>query len=192
MPPITKFWHSTLKDGKSTNTPDFTQVLSEILELCSSYTNPDPVSQQMHALYQDVNDPTQLLMITGYPSEELNAEADKVYAEKYLSRLFEHVHHVWLKQLDIDVRTLPLNDKLVVTCGKSPSDWKNSRCPGGWDVWKKTRQALDNDNEAKGVETLDNPDDGVWVQVSGWGEDAQHIATPEDGNVFYLQKVRGH
>jgi hypothetical protein len=191
MPPITKFWHSTLKDDKSTNSSDFIQVLSEILELCSSYTNPDPASQQMHALYQDVNDQTQLLMITGYPSQELNAEADKVYAEKYLPRLFEHVQHVWLKQLDIDVTMLPLDDQLVVAFGKSPSDWKNGRCPGGWDVWKKTRQKLNHDNGARGVETFDNPDDGVWVQVSAWDKDAQNLATPEDGSVFYLKKVMG-
>lgn len=191
MPPITKFWHSTLKDGKSTESPDFAQILSEILELCSSYTNPDPASQQMHALYQDVNDPTQLLMISGYPSQELNTEADKVYAEKYLSRLFELVQHVWLKQLDIDVAMLPLDDKVVVTCGKSPSDWKNGKCPGGWDVWKKTRQASNNNDGAIDAETRDNPDDGVWVQVSAWDEGVQNIATPEDGRVFYLKKVIG-
>ncbi|KAJ5105298.1 hypothetical protein NUU61_002645 [Penicillium alfredii] len=192
MPPITKFWLSTLKDKKSTDSPEFTQLLADILTLCSSYTNPDTASPRMHALYQDINNPAQLVMITGYPSQELNTEADKFYAAKYLPRMFEHVQHVWLKQLDIDVTTLHLDDdRLVVTHGTAPSTWKDGKSPGGLDVWQKTRQALDNENGARGVEILDNPVDADWLQVSTWDGGAQNAAKPEAGGVFYPRKVMG-
>lgn len=192
MPPITKFWLSTLKNGKTTDSAEFIQLLSDILALCSSYSNPDPASPPMHALYQDINNPSQLVMITGYPSQELNTEADKVYAAKYLPKMFEHVEHVWLKQLDIDVTTLHLDDdKLAVTYGKSPSDWKDDKSLGGFDVWKTTRQALDNENGVRGVETLENPDNADWVQVSAWDGGAQDAAKPKVGGVFYLKRVMG-
>ncbi|THD00343.1 hypothetical protein EYZ11_000236 [Aspergillus tanneri] len=59
---------------------------SDVFSLCASYTNPE-ISRPMHALYQDTTDPTALLMITGYPSQELNTEADAQYAQLYLPRL---------------------------------------------------------------------------------------------------------
>ncbi|OKL61966.1 hypothetical protein UA08_02670 [Talaromyces atroroseus] len=191
MPPITKIWHCRLKEGQSAESPSFIQLLSEILEHCSSYTNPDPSSPQMHIMYQDVNDPAQLLMITGYPSQELNTEADIGYAKKYLHRLFEYVKHIWLKQLDCDIASLSLTESVTVTYGLNPEKWKSDAGAGGWDVWPQTEQAKKNFN---GARTLGEPvqsEDPIWVQVTRTTEnknDSKYSA--EEGN-FRLRKVLG-
>lgn len=185
MPPITKLWHCRLKEGKTTNDPLFIQLLSEILEYCSSYTNPDPNSPQMHIMYHDINDPSKLLMITGYPSQELNTEADEGYAKKYLSRLFEYVQHIWLKQLDCDIASLSLSESVTVTYGTNPEQWKADKAAGGWDVWPQTAQGQKMSKGAAGEE------DPVWVQVTDSLENRKESKFPADGGEFHLKRVLG-
>ncbi|KAE8366607.1 hypothetical protein BDV27DRAFT_155747 [Aspergillus caelatus] len=86
MPPITKIWLSTLKTKDSIDPSEFTDLLCHILTHCSSYTNPDsnPKLPPMHAFFRSVESPDNLLMITGYPSQDMNNEADRTYAEAFL------------------------------------------------------------------------------------------------------------
>lgn len=190
MPPITKFWHCTLKDEQSINSPLFQKLVGDILDLTSSYTNSEGVTPLMHVLYQDINSPSRLFMITGYQSQELNTEADKVYAEKYLPSMFEYVQHVWLRQLDLDVTTLSLGEQMVLACGKNPSEWRDDKALGGWDVWPDTRQALKNTNGERGTRNLED-EDRVWVQVSQLEDGVADSIQPTEGERTLLRKIAG-
>ena len=123
-------------------------------------------------------------MITGYPTQEMNTEADKIYAERFLPEMFENVQHVWLRQLDIDVATLPLEDSIFVECGNRPSDWTDEMGVGGWDIWPQTRQAA---GSAKGGDKL------VFVRVGKWNglPDYQALQGQGDEEKLYLKKLRG-
>ncbi|KAJ5725927.1 uncharacterized protein N7483_007284 [Penicillium malachiteum] len=70
MPPMTKIWLSTLKDPSSISSPKFQQLITELLEFCASYTNPtaDKSVPPMHVFFRNTKEPSQLFMITGYPS----------------------------------------------------------------------------------------------------------------------------
>ena len=190
MPPIAKFWLSTLKDEQSVNSPAFLQLISEILDLCASYSGPESGMTHTHAFYQDINNPSRLFMITGYPSQELNIAADNVYAEEYLPRMFDYVQHVWLKQLDMDITTVPLDEKVVVAYGKNPSQWKDEKNGfGGWDVWLKTSQAQKKAQVERGDQNFEIAADRVWVQVSRWEDGNADPAQPTEGEKLYLHKV---
>ncbi|KAE8316580.1 hypothetical protein BDV41DRAFT_528555 [Aspergillus transmontanensis] len=143
MPPITKLWLSRLKAKDCIESSEFTELLSQILTHCSSYTNPEsnPEQPPMHAFFHSVENPDQLLMITGYPSQEMNNAADGTYAKAFLPRMFELVQHRWLKQLDLDVCSLPLaDDDLVLQFRDAPADLGADH--GGWDVWPETEQGI--------------------------------------------------
>ncbi|KAE8148354.1 hypothetical protein BDV25DRAFT_141877 [Aspergillus avenaceus] len=192
MPPITKLWLCTLKEGKSLTDPALTQLLADILTLCTSYTNPNTLSP-MHAFYQVTNDPSHLFMITGYQCQELNTEADKAYAEKYLPRLFEYVRHQWLRQVEVDVREMPLDGDAVVCCSGPGSD-SDSHCNsvegggkgvGGWDVWKMTQQGKQA-GVVQGVRGSEPVGERIWVQVSPW-EGSERVG--EEHETFYLRKI---
>jgi hypothetical protein len=191
MPPITKIWHCRLKAGHTVHPPSFIEVLTNILELCASYTNPDQQASQppMHVMYQNTSDPSQLVMITGYPSQELNTEADRQYAAKFLPKMFEHVQHVWLKQLDADITTFPLAGESVITLayGREPEGWKKDGSSGGWDVFAQSEQARKNRDNVVGLsETVATA--GVdWVQVTPGSDESP---APKDGGKFTLQKIQ--
>lgn len=131
-------------------------------------------------------------MITGYQSQELNTQADKVYAEKYLQKMFEHVQHVWLRQVDVDVSTLPIDrERVLVTCGEAPVEQSGAKGVGGWDVWQQTQQAKHNENGAQGVREGKSGEEKVWVQVSAWDESGDESAEPATGETFRLRKIMG-
>lgn len=187
MGPITKFWLCSLLPGHSVCDPDFRTLFAEVLQLCSSYTNPDPGTPEMHVLFQSVDNASQLMMITGYQSQELNTEADKVYATKYLREMFKFVQHVWLRQLDLDVRVLPLDKELiVVTCGAEEGTRQGG--VGGWDVWPATSQATAMKNASQEPREGDSKE-SVWVQVSEAPGAVIHDNT--QNAQFVLKKIVG-
>ncbi|KAL4890749.1 hypothetical protein BDV59DRAFT_183562 [Aspergillus ambiguus] len=193
MAPITKLWLCTIKDGKTITDPSFIQLLTDILKLCTSYTNPDTPSPHMHAFYQVVNKPSHLLMITGYPSQELNTEADKVYAEKYLPRLFEYVQHHWLRQLEVDVRQFPLDgERVIVTCDSGPGSGPVEgpmRGLGGWDIWKMTQQGK-HPGIVQGVRRDEGIGERVWVQILPWDEGyGGGLGREAEEGPLYLRKI---
>lgn len=177
MPPITKVWHCVLKDPQTADSPEFRSLLSEILAMISSYSNPDPTSSRMHVFYQDALDPSQLVMITGYPSQELNTEADTVYARDFLPRLFQYVTHKSLRQLDMDISVLPLLDNVLLAYGQEPGTERT----GGWDVWPQTAQGQRILGEAANAAK-------VWVQVTPWDGHRMDEPQPTTGEKFYLRK----
>lgn len=161
MPPIVKLWLCRLKDAQAVHSPDFRELLTNILEHTASYTNPEPGSRPMHAMYQDTNNESSLLMITGYQSQELNSEADRVYAQKYLSRMFEYVQHVCLRQLDLDIANISLDDHLLVEVGADPAAWVGKTGTGNWDIWPQTQQG-------QNMPDLQKQENSIWVHVSDW------------------------
>ncbi|KAJ5116181.1 hypothetical protein N7456_000529 [Penicillium angulare] len=179
MPAITKIWLCTLKDPSSVSTPEFQELITELLNFCGSYTNPaqDPALPPMHAFFQDTQDPAKLFMITGYPSQEMNTEADNIYAERYLTRMFGFVQHKVLWQVDLDVRTLPLRGEVAVAVGKSPGGWKNENATGAWDYWPETR----------GIKTEEAHK--LWVQVEEWDGSSEVSLSPVDGEVLLGKKL---
>jgi hypothetical protein len=184
--PITKFWLFSLLPGRSVSDPSFKALFAEILQLCSAYTNPDAGTPEMHVLYQSVDDASQLMMITGYQSQELNTEADTVYATKYMSEMFKFVQHVWLRQLDLDVRDLPLDkEQIIVTC--STDERVQQGGVGGWDVWPAISQARANKNALQ-VQEGDSKE-RVWIQVS----EASQAVTGNNTQTaqFMLKKILG-
>lgn len=191
MPPITKFWHCRLREGCTVDSPTFTQLFSQILDLCSSYTNPnsDPMLSPQHIFYQDINNPSQLLMITGYQSEQLMLEASEDYTHKFREKMFEQVQHIWIKQVDADVSSFhPLQNEqriITVTYGTAPQEWKNDESVGYWDVWPETEQAKADLYNARTLGVKDDMDGSVWVQVSSGNESA----TPAKGGKFLLREI---
>ncbi|KAJ6155225.1 hypothetical protein N7470_005791 [Penicillium chermesinum] len=136
----------------------------------------------MHAMYQDTRNPSRLLMITGYPSQELNNEADKLYAQNYLARMLEHVQHVWLRQLELDISKVPLEDYVLVTVGQDPAVWVGESGVGGWDVWPQTQQG-------QNLPELQKQDNGVWVHVSDWNGLNSVAADTSRLEKLYLKKI---
>jgi len=188
MPPITKFWLCTLKDPESINSPEFQHFITELLEFCSSYTNPEPGTPPMHAFYQDTADPARLFMITGYQSQELNTRADSVYVQKYLHKMFEFVQHKMLRRVGIDIHTLPIGEHVTVAYGKKAAQWKEDDEVGGWDDLQ-TRQGTDEDM-ARGKSDIAE-DDRVWVQVSKWNgaDSVLDSVQPIEGERLFLKKI---
>jgi hypothetical protein len=192
MPPVTKLWLSVLKDPQSIDSPDFRELVSEILNLCSSYTNPEPSGPQMHVLYRNINNPSQLLMITGYQSQELNTQADAVYAEKLSPRMLQYVSHGWLRQLDIDVRALPLEENILVAYGKEPQEWVNhNKSIGGWDIWPETAQGRNIRGNASGEDNSNSDEERYWVQVTDWNGHSEDTSQPINCEKLYLRKFVG-
>lgn len=182
-----KFWLSTLKEGKSVDSPSFQNLISEILEFCSSYTKSGPGAPDAHFFYQDTRDPARVLMITGYPSLELNTEADAIYAERFLPKMFEQVQHTWLKQLDISIGEIPLGERVIVAYGKEPSSWVDGGV-GGWDVWPATPQGRKIIARAQGSEALE-VEDKDWVLIAGWNGQIDDGTAPKGGEKLFLRKI---
>lgn len=182
MPPLIKFWRCKFKDGHSVDSPGFRQLLIDIFDLTKSYTNPEYGAPPMHAMYQDTRNPSQLLMITGYPSQELNTEADTVYAQKYLPRMFEYVQHVWLKQLHLDIAQVQLEDYALVAIGENPTGWVGESGIGGWDIWPQTQQGLN-------MPDLQKQESGIWVHVSGWNGLDNASSDSASVEKLYLRKI---
>lgn len=182
-----KFWLSTLKQGKSVESPAFQDIISEILDFCASYTKSDPDAPDSHAFYKDTKHPTRVLMITGYPSQELNTEAHEIYAQKLLPRMFEQVEHTWLKQLDMSIAEIPLGDDLVVAYGKEPSTWVK-RGVGGWDVWPSTPEGKQVRAKVQGSAT-EEVENQTWLQVAEWHGPSDGNEVPRDGEKLFLKKI---
>jgi hypothetical protein len=175
--------------------------------LCSSFTNPhynatstpeNNNNAPTHAFYTITNKPNHMLMITGYPSQELNNEADKAYAEKYLPRLFEHVQHIWLRQIGVDINELPLGGKgvaVTVDEGTSGGDRADlgGEGKGGWDVWKKTRQGSEGDDVVQGSRKGEAGGESTWVHVRKWDDQDEKVdgSEGEGRSVFYVRKLVG-
>jgi hypothetical protein len=175
MAPFTKFWLFALKDGITSTSQPFTQLLAEIVEFCASYTNPGPGSPQMHAFYKASNAPSDILLITGFPSQELNDEAHEVFVEKFFARMFELVEHRSMKQVEVDVKEFPLDQErlAVVTSGEKIAGLKGK---GGWDVLQKAE---------------DKPTaEEVWVHVLPWDEEVENSSVGA-GEMLYLEKIVG-
>ncbi|KAL2828098.1 hypothetical protein BJY01DRAFT_255487 [Aspergillus pseudoustus] len=199
MPPLTKFWLCTLKD-KSPDVSTLTPLLSEILELCASFSNqsPNPTTDeapqsQTHAFYTVTNLPGHLLMITGYPSQALNDAADKAYAAKFLPRLFEHVQHVWLRQIELDVSELPIQgERAVVSVSSAEGSGSGiGEGKGGWDVWKKTRQGSEGGDGVQGARKGEDGLEKVWVHLKSWDGEGHRDVDGEGSSAFYLKKIVG-
>jgi hypothetical protein len=187
---MTKIWYCKLKPGHDVNDKNFCDLWTEVLGLCSSYTNPEAGSPTMHALYQSVDNPSQLIMLSGYPSTELNVECDKVYASKYMPKMFEFVQHVWLRQLELDIRSLPMDSKrITLTCGSSPDS--QGQGVGGWDVWQSSDQAKQNLNNAQGEREGEGQDERIWVEISALTEPVQEQGVRARSERFVLNFLMG-
>lgn len=136
----------------------------------------------MHAMYQDTNNESSLLMITGYQSQELNSEADRVYAQKYLSRMFGYVQHVRLRQLDLDIANMPLGDHLLVEIGADPAIWVRETGTGNWDIWPQTQQG-------RNMPDLQQQEHSVWVHISDWNGLDSATAGPLPREETFLKKI---
>ncbi|KNG87663.1 hypothetical protein ANOM_004123 [Aspergillus nomiae NRRL 13137] len=184
MSPITKLWLSTAKTKDYMDSSGFHDLLAQILSHCSSYTNPEsnPELPPMHAFFQSVDNPDLLLMVTGYPSQEMNNAADDTYAATFLPRMFQFVEHKWLKQLDVDVSLLPLgNDNLTLQFCDTPVDTATGQVIGGWDVWPETEQGI-RMREAGKLEELRK----IWVGIGK--ETGVDLTLARE--VFHFRKVK--
>lgn len=105
-------------------------------------------------------------------------EADSIYAEKYLQKMFQFVEHKMLRQVDIDIKTLQIGKHISVAYGKKPATWTEEDQPGGWDVSQTTQGA-------------DEEEDRVWVQVSKWNGAASVLDSvqPIEGERLFLEKI---
>lgn len=175
MASFTKFWRFALKDDVTATSQPFTQLLTEIVEFCASYTNPDPALPQMHTFYKVSNAPSDVLLITGFPSQELNDEAHEVFVERFSARMFELVEHRSMRQVEVDVREFPLGQErlVVVTSGERIAGLKGK---GGWDALQKA------EDMPAAEET--------WVQVLPWDEEVESSSVGA-GETLYLEKIVG-
>lgn len=111
-----------------------------------------------------------------------------MYASKYLPSMFEFVQHQWLRHLDLDVTTLPLDHDLEMAYGTYPSQWRSEEAVGSWDIWPETQQDRKILNGKHDFRTTKSSEK-VWVQFSRWSEDLPPSAEPVEGERLYLKKV---
>jgi hypothetical protein len=139
--PITKIWHFTLKLGQDINSEPFQALWLDILEHCASYT--ERKSTDQHMLYQNKADKDSVVMITGYSTLESNLEADKVYAAKYMTRMFGLVEHRQLFLLSIDINDLPLqSDEVGLIINENKLD-DSALGVGAWDQSQQLKDQAD-------------------------------------------------
>lgn len=91
--------------------------------------------------------------------------------------MFEFIQHKALYQIDVDVRTLPLEGHVVVAVGKNPAEWKDENIVGAWDYWRETR-GID-------VEEADK----LWVQVQEWDGSTVVFSSAVDGKAMHLRNI---
>ncbi|KAL2783385.1 hypothetical protein BJX66DRAFT_318606 [Aspergillus keveii] len=145
MAPLTKFWLTKVKDPKTFSDQAFLSLLRYATSFCATYTNPNnvPSVPTMHAFYHvtNANGPSEhLLMVSGYPSQELNEQVHNVYMPQYGARMFEYVEHVWLRQIELVSSELPLVNRLLISCITGREGKKEGHV-GGWDIWEQTPEA---------------------------------------------------
>lgn len=128
---ITRLWFFTLRPSISATDQAFTQLWTDVLELCAAYTpSPGPSSSQVrlarlstpcpdrphHFLFQttaaDSSSPAQqqqqqqeepvFVLISSYPSLALCSQADAAYAQRHRAQMMEFVRHRALRQMDLE------------------------------------------------------------------------------------------
>lgn len=174
MSPITKIWLFSLQPGRTTSEAAFTALWDEALSLVNSYTQAKPGAKdrEQHVLYQGETDPSQLALVTGYPSLELSLEADRVYASAIMPRMFNIVRHRKLMVLETDVDELPLQGgRITVSLTSAQPD--QSQGVGGWDVW-----------QLPGAQ--EPPPQTTWVHITATGEGGSETAVS-----WELKRIRG-
>lgn len=185
MPPITKIWLFSLKDDHDITDPPFAELWDEILAFVNAFTRDEPGADdaEQHILFQCVNDSKQLVFITGYPSLEMNMEADREYAERFMKRMFAIVEHNRLLMVESDVMGLQLCDgKASMSLFKSrpvaePHVLNNGIA--GWDVWQPPGSP-----EPVRKET--------WIHVLPASDgDTTKAAVSGADSVWQLQRVKG-
>ncbi|CEL04902.1 hypothetical protein ASPCAL06026 [Aspergillus calidoustus] len=195
MPPLTKFWLTKVKDRASLSDQTFLGLLRDATSFCASYTNPnnDPSTPTMHAFYRVVNtkgsgsSPSDLLlMVSGYPSQELNEEVHNVYMPEYGARMFEYVEHVSLRQVELVSSELPLAEKVVISCTTGGSEGRKDGQVGGWDIWEQTPE------ERAIISAQGGRKDGidgerVWVGVEPWLDTEETLGSGQE--VFYCEMI---
>ncbi|KAI1863158.1 uncharacterized protein JN550_009894 [Neoarthrinium moseri] len=172
--PITKIWLFTLKPDITVTTTAFVDLWTEILAHCASYTSDSNTGgNEQHILYQSEDDPAQLAMITGYPSLELNLEADRVYAAGFMKRMFELVNHQQLFLLYIDIERLPLQSGRVSIVTTDTELSKELSLVGARDCYEppnKVADSSDQDKKKDFVYVMATADGGDILQETGLKE----------------------
>ncbi|KAL3482787.1 hypothetical protein BJX62DRAFT_245535 [Aspergillus germanicus] len=190
MAPLTKFWLTRVKDPKTFSDPTFLTLLRDAAAFCAGYTNPnnDPSAPTMHAFYRvtNINRPSDLLlMVSGYPSQELNEEVHNVYMPQYGTGMFEYVEHVWLRQIELVSSELQLVEKVVITCTTGPEGRKEGQV-GAWDIWEQTPEAQAI-IAAQGGRKGETATERVWVGVEPWVNTEERLGSGQE--VFYCEMI---
>ncbi|KAL3452716.1 hypothetical protein BJX65DRAFT_302625 [Aspergillus insuetus] len=189
MPALTKFWLTRVKDPKTFSDPTFLSLLRDAASFCATYTNSkgDPSVPTMHAFYRvtNTNSPSDLLlMVSGYPSQELNEEVHNAYMPQYGARMFEYVEHVWLRQIELVSSELPLVERVAISCTTGTEGKKGQ--VGGWDIWEQTPEAQVIIS-AQGGRKDETAAERVWIGVEPWLDNEETLGSGQE--VFYCEMI---
>ncbi|KUJ13573.1 uncharacterized protein LY89DRAFT_785236 [Mollisia scopiformis] len=110
MPPITKIWFAKIKPSTKTDSPEFHDIWTTVLQFCNQQSGKEAAG---HTLWQDINDSKNLIFISGYPSQESTDAADSLYVKTHAPKLMEFVENDGIVQLSRDVTELPIKDAFV-------------------------------------------------------------------------------
>ncbi|KAK2594749.1 hypothetical protein QQS21_007547 [Conoideocrella luteorostrata] len=179
MSPITKIWLCNLHPGNTVSDQKFKDIWEETLAFTNSYTKdkPSAKTREQHVLFQSESDATQLVLVTGYPSLEMNLAADREYVTKIAGRMSQFVKHDRLLMLEKDIDELPLETgrvSLSLATGE-PAATQNNIGSGGWDVWQPPG-------------TDSPPIKSTWVQVSSANNGD---AIPNAKSKIVLKRIKG-
>jgi hypothetical protein len=181
MPPLTKFWFIKVKPSTSIDSPDFKEAWTKGLNFCSEMSGTESAG---HTLWQDEKHSSDLVFISGYPSQESADACDYAYVKANMKYMMDIVEHKAIFQLALDVTDLPMKgeflgiEEFITTSRGGPreedlkkKDVEGKRllmmmsdcqgCDSGWDIWP------DIVREKKGL-PLEEGAERSFVRVSGW------------------------
>jgi hypothetical protein len=182
MPPLTKFWFIRVKSSTSIDSPSSKETWTKGLNFCSEMSGTESAG---HTLWQDVKHSSDLVFISGYPSQESADAADDAYIKANMKSMMDLVEHKAIFQLALDVtKDLPMNAKVLGIQEFTTTDQGGSSeegleekvtaeqrlllmfpdcqcCVIGWDIWPGVVMEKQGLPREEGTERS-------FVRVTGW------------------------
>merc|ERR1712093_189934 len=97
-------WFIHLKPGIEIQSQAFQQTWTSVVRFCNEQSGAQSAG---HSLWQDTLNPSRLVFISGYPSQECTDAADARYVQEHMKSMMEHVESDGFIQLNMDVKDGP-------------------------------------------------------------------------------------
>ncbi|KAI1324775.1 hypothetical protein F5Y16DRAFT_287561 [Xylariaceae sp. FL0255] len=166
MAPLTRVWFFTLNANHSIIEAAFRKFWNEILTTAAAYSS----FGEPHVLLQSDDEPDQLALISGYPTQEASLELQQAWGDKLVPRVLEFITHKQLLISDLDVRELPLDSGKIAVLVKDDYNAAAETELPGHGTWATEMPSLLFDTAAKEAAQQRR----CWVQVAA-SEDVDRL-----------------